>query len=108
MLACMVSRDAPRPARQALYPAIEDMGILLDLLKETANMFNLRVSPDGLMPARYARLVQTPDANPARGKRHRNGACTPRHNARNKCDGTLFRGRYQSLLKSNGDLTPDL
>ena len=83
---------------QDLYPAKEDMGIFLDLLKETATMFNLRVSAYCLMPTHYHLLVQTPDANLARCMRHLNGVYTQRYNVRNKCDGTLFRGRYKSIL----------
>jgi len=30
--------------------------------------------------------------------RHINGIYTQRYNARNGCDGTLFRGRYKSIL----------
>ena len=81
-----------------LYPAKEDMGTFLDLLKETATMFNLKVAAYCLMPTHYHLLVQTPDANLARCMRHLNGVYTQRYNVRNKCDGTLFRGRYKSIL----------
>ncbi|MCP3955600.1 MAG: transposase, partial [Desulfobacterales bacterium] len=83
---------------QVLYPAKEDMGTFVDLLKETATMFNLRVSAYCLMPTHYHLLVQTPDANLARCMRHLNGVYTQRYNVCNKCDGTLFRGRYKSIL----------
>jgi len=36
--------------------------------------------------------------NLARCMRHINGVYTQRHNARHKCDGTLFKGRYKSIL----------
>lgn len=36
--------------------------------------------------------------NLARCMRHMNGVYTQRHNARHHCDGTLFRGRYKSIL----------
>jgi REP element-mobilizing transposase RayT len=83
---------------QVLYPAKEDMVTFLDLLKETATMFNLKVSAYCLMPTHYHLLVQTPDANLDRCMRHLNGVYTQRYNVRNKCDGTLFRGRYKSIL----------
>lgn len=83
---------------QDLYPSKEDMVTFLDLLKETVTMFNLRVSAYCLMPNHYHLLVQTPDANLARCMRHLNGVYTQRYNVRNKCDGTLFRGRYKSIL----------
>jgi hypothetical protein len=50
------------------------------------------------MPNHYHLLVQTPDMNLARCMRHINGVYTQRHNARHKCDGTLFKGRYKSIL----------
>ena len=82
---------------QDLYPGSEDMDAFLDLLKETVAMFNLKVSSYCLMPTHHL-LVQTPDGNLARCMRHLNGIYTQRYNVLNKCDGTLFRGRYKSIL----------
>ncbi len=81
-----------------MFPDKADMSTFLDLLKETATMFNLKVSAYCLMPTHYHLLVQTPDANLARCMRHLNGVYTQRYNVRNNCDGTLFRGRYKSIL----------
>ena len=75
-----------------------DRDTFLSLLKETAAMFNLKVSAYCLMQTHYHLLVQTPDANLARCMQHLNGVYTQRYNVRNKCDGTLFRGRYKSIL----------
>ena len=83
---------------QDLFLDKVDMGTFLDLLKETATMFNLKVSAYCLMPTHYHLLVQTPDANLDRCMRHINGVYTQRYNVRNKCDGTLFRGRYKAIL----------
>ena len=74
------------------------MGLFLDLLQETVSLFNLKVSAYCLMPTHYHLLVQTPDANLARCMRHINGVYTQRYNARHQCDGSLFRGRYKSIL----------
>ena len=82
---------------QDLYPGSEDMDAFLDLLKETVAMFNLKVSSYCLMPTHHL-LVQTPDGNLARCMRHLNGIYTQRYNVLNKCDGTLFRGRFKSIL----------
>jgi REP-associated tyrosine transposase len=83
---------------QDLYPDKADMDTFLDLLKETAAMFNLKVFAYCLMPTHYHLLVQTPDANLSRCMRHINGVYTQRYNVLNKCDGTLFRGRYKAIL----------
>lgn len=42
--------------------------------------------------------MQTPDANLARCMQRLNGVYTQRYNVRNKCDGTLLRGRYKSIM----------
>jgi putative transposase len=76
----------------------KDRGTFLDLLKETSVMFTLKTAAFCLMPTHYHVLVQTPDANLARCMRHINGIYTQRYNVRNRCDGTLFRGRYKSIL----------
>ncbi len=83
---------------QALFLDNADRDAFLHLLKETATMFNLKVAAYCLMPTHYHLLVQTPDANLARCMQHLNGVYTQRYNVRNKCDGTLFRGRYKSIL----------
>ena len=83
---------------QDLYPGRVHMDAFLDLLKETVDMFSLKVSSYCLMPTHYHLLVQTPDGNLSRCMRHLNGIYTQRFNALNKCDGTLFRGRYKSIL----------
>jgi len=46
----------------------------------------------------YHLLIETPQANLARIMRHINGVYTQRHNWLRKTDGTLFRGRYKSVL----------
>ena len=83
---------------QDLYPDRAHMAAFLDLLKETVDMFNLKVSSYCLMPTHYHLLVQTPDGNLSRCMRHLNGIYTQRLNVLNKCDDTLFRGRYKWIL----------
>ena len=83
---------------QDLFWDNADRDTFLSLLKETAAMLNMKVSAYCLMPTHYHLLIQTPDANLARCMQHLNGVYTQRYNVRNKCDGTLFRGRYKSIL----------
>ena len=70
----------------------------IDLLKETADLFNVKVAAYCLMPNHYHLLLQTPEANLSRCMRHLNGVYTQRYNVTHGCDGTLFRGRYKSIL----------
>jgi REP element-mobilizing transposase RayT len=70
----------------------------MELLKETSEMWNIRIAAFCLMPNHYHMLVQTPEANISRSMRHLNGVYTQRYNSRHKCDAQLFRGRYKSML----------
>ena len=70
----------------------------IELLKDTSEMWNLRISAYCLMPNHYHLLVQTPDANISRCMRHIDGVYAQRFNRYHQCDGPLFRGRYKSIL----------
>ncbi|MGD8664642.1 MAG: transposase [Desulfobacterales bacterium] len=83
---------------QALFVDKADYQQFVDLLKETADLFNVNVAAYCLMPTHYHLMVQTPDANLSRCMRHINGVYTQRYNVGHGCDGTLFRGRYKSIL----------
>jgi len=83
---------------QVAFPVKEDKLAFIYLLMDTAEMFNLNVAAWCLMETHYHLLVQTPEANLARCMRHINGVYTQKHNVRHGCDGTLFRGRYKSIL----------
>ena len=76
----------------------QDYTMFTDLLRETSEIWNVRVTAYCLMPNHYHMLIQTPDANISRSMRHLNGVYTQRYNSRHRCDGQLFRGRYKSIL----------
>ena len=76
----------------------QDYMRFMELLKETSEMWNIRIAAFCLMPNHYHMLIQTPEANISRSMRHLNGVYTQRYNSRHKCDGQLFRGRYKSIL----------
>ncbi|MCJ7774308.1 MAG: transposase [Desulfobacterales bacterium] len=78
----------------------DDYQMFVDLLTETVEMWNIRVSAYCLLPNHYHLLIQTPDANLSRSMRHLNGVYTQRYNSKHSCDGQLFRGRYKSILIS--------
>ena len=84
--------------KQESFPAREDCFSFIDLLKDTSEIFHMRVAAYCLITTHYHLLIQTPDGNLSRCMRHINGVYTQRYNARNGCDGTLFRGRYKSIL----------
>jgi REP element-mobilizing transposase RayT len=76
----------------------QDYKMFTELLKETSEMWNVRIAAYCLMPNHYHMLIQTPNANISRSMRHLNGVYTQRYNSRHQYDGQLFRGRYKSIL----------
>lgn len=76
----------------------KDYEDFLALLQETAALFNVGVVSYCLMPDHYHLLVQTPDATLSRFMRHLNGVYTQRYNMSHFSDGSLFKGRYSSIL----------
>ena len=75
-----------------------DYKVFVDLLKETAKTWNIKVAAYCLISNHYHILVQTPEANISRSMRHLNGVYTQRFNRRYRLDGPLFRGRYKSIV----------
>jgi len=75
-----------------------DYSVFIELLKETIDMWKVRVAAYCLMSNHYHLLIQTPDGNLSRCMRHLNGIYTQRFNRSHDCDGQLFRGRYKSIL----------
>ena len=68
------------------------------VLRETSELWNMRISAYCLMSNHYHLLVQTPGGNLFRCMRHVNGVYTQRFNRRYKKEGQLFRGRYKAVL----------
>jgi len=83
---------------QDLFVDKADYQQLIDLLQETTDLFNVNVAAYCLIPTHYHLMLQTPDANLSRCMRHLNGVYTQRYNVSHSCDGTMFRGRYKSIL----------
>lgn len=84
--------------RRPIYLVDDDYKIFLEVLRESAKFFDIRVISYCLMSNHYHLLVQTPRANLSRAMRHLNGVYTQRFNRLHKKDGPLFRGRYKSIL----------
>jgi REP element-mobilizing transposase RayT len=81
-----------------LFVEKADYQQFIDLLQETADLFNVNVAAYCLIPNHYHLMVQTPDANLSRCMRHLNGVYTQKYTMAHGCDGTFFRGRYKSIL----------
>jgi REP element-mobilizing transposase RayT len=83
---------------EIIFTNTDDYQQFVELLKETVELWNLRISAYCLMPNHYHLLVQTPEANISRCMRHINGVYTQRYNSLHHCEGQLFRGRFKSIL----------
>jgi len=75
-----------------------DYNTFLELLIESAEMWNVRIAAYCMLPNHYHLLLQTPDANLSRFMRRVDGVYTQRFNRSHHYDGQLFRGRYKSIL----------
>ncbi len=76
----------------------QDYRIFVDILKDTSEMWQVKIAAYCLMPNHYHMLFQTPLANISRAMRHINGVYTQRYNKKHGQDGPLFRGRYKSII----------
>jgi len=84
--------------REDVFHIREDYDAFLKIVKETVDVWNLKVSAYSLLPNHYHLLVQTPEGNISRCMRHINGVYTQRFNRSHATDGQLFRGRYKAVL----------
>jgi len=87
--------------QEHVYKSKKDYLSFLDLLKEASTMFTVNISSYCLMSNHYHLLIQTPMANISRFMRHIDGVYTQKFNRRYKIDGSLFKGRYKSILIEN-------
>jgi putative transposase len=83
---------------EEVFAGQKDYSQFIEILKETASIWKLRIAAYCLMPNHYHLLVQTPNGNLSRCQRHIDGVYTQRFNRAHGVDGPLFRGRYKSIL----------
>ena len=76
-----------------------DYQMFIDLLKDTTELWDVRISAYCLMSNHYHLLIHTPRGNLSRCMRHINGIYTQRFNRVHGLDGQLFRGRFKSILR---------
>ena len=84
--------------KEDIFTQKKDYRLFIELLKETAELFNVNIASYCMMPNHYHLLLHTPDGNLSRCMRQINGIYTQRFNRIHKYDGQLFRGRYKSIL----------
>lgn len=74
----------------------------LDILSEACQVYGAKIVAYCLMGNHYHLLVKTPKGNLSDFMRHVNGVYTQRFNKRYKQDGSLFKGRYKSVVVQEG------
>lgn len=84
--------------REAIYEEDADFLMYLGVLSEVIERFNWVCHAYCLMNNHYHLVVETPDANLAKGMRHLNGVFTQASNRKYHRAGHLFQGRYKAIL----------
>jgi len=85
-------------ARHKIFHGEAYFEIFLQTLQEASEQFDAVIHAYCLMGNHYHLIVETPNANLSRIMRYVNGVYTQRYNRLRKTDGSLFRGRYKSIL----------
>lgn len=84
--------------KERIFFCNKDYEDYLQLLQESKKLYELEVHAYSLMPNHYHLLIRTPQGNISRIMRHIDGVYTQRINKRHIYDGSLFRGRYKSII----------
>jgi len=84
--------------REPIYEDDEDRGAFLDIFGTVIEDFNWVGHAYCLMGNHYHLLIETPDANLAKGMRQLNGSYTQWSNRHHRRVGHLFQGRYKAIL----------
>ena len=84
--------------KQAIFHNSDYFEAFLNTLKEASERYDAVIHAYCLMTNHYHLLIETPKANLSQIMQHINGKYTQWHNRKRGKDGTLFRGRYKSVL----------
>lgn len=84
--------------KKTIFREDNDFEVFLNILSEVSKKYSAVIHVYCLMSNHYHLLVETPKANLSQIMKHVNGLYTQRYNRKYKKDGTLFRGRYKSVL----------
>jgi REP element-mobilizing transposase RayT len=84
-------------ARRGIFLDVDDNESLLVTLQEAVSRCQWLRHTDCLMPNHYHLLLETPEANLARGMQWLNGVSSQRFHRRHARVGHAFQGRYQGI-----------
>ncbi len=83
--------------QEAIFDDNQDRKAFLDILGEVVSRFRWRCHAYCLMENHYHLMIETPEANLAKGMRQLNGVFTQWSNRRHQRSGHLFQGRYKAI-----------
>ena len=84
--------------RENIFFFDSDYKLFLKILEECTELFNIEIHAYSLIPNHYHLLIRTPNGNLSRGMRHLNGVYTQKINRKYNNEGSLFKGRFKSIL----------
>jgi REP element-mobilizing transposase RayT len=84
--------------RRLVFRTKRHRAAFLDLLGDLCETYRVAMHAYCLMPNHYHLLIQTPEGGLSRAMRHLDGVYTQRFNRLSRTDGSLFRGRFRSVL----------
>lgn len=84
--------------KENIYEDDRDRYVFLAILEDVIGKFNWLCHAYCLMGNHYHLLIETPEANLAKGMRQLNGVYSQASNRRHKRVGHLFQGRYKAIL----------
>lgn len=85
-------------AREDIFDDDRDRRVFLECLGKVVQRFHCLCHAYCLMDNHYHLVIETPEANLAKGMRQLNGIYTQRYNRRHQAVGHLFQGRYKAIL----------
>lgn len=84
--------------REKIFFSPADYRAFLKLLGECSKLFGIEIHSYSLLPNHYHLLIHTPMPNLSRNMRHLGGVYTQLINRKYKTEGSLFKGRFKSIL----------
>ncbi|MBM2805957.1 MAG: Transposase [Deltaproteobacteria bacterium] len=84
--------------KEAIFDDDQDRTALLNVLGEVVSRYRWRCHAYCLMGNHYHLMIETPEANLAKGMRQLNGVFTQWSNRRHQRSGHLFQGRYKAIV----------
>lgn len=84
--------------RRKVFLSSADRLRFFDLLRDIHAMWDVETHAYSLMGNHYHLLLHTPSGNLSRAMRHIDGVYTQRFNRAHQTDGSLFRGRFKSIV----------